>query len=151
MSCRLSYMHLLWLVVLLYSCERRVAVVPEDPIPVLQAFLEAYGRNLSTGERAALGQRYDTTGSLALINGRRIILSHAETTARYLDEKWNPPLYFAWDSLSYHVIDSETALVLGKFMWVRSESDTSVWSYGGVIRLTPMGWRIRAEIETRLN
>mgnify|MGYP001817737336 CR=1 FL=1 len=129
---------------------RRAPAAHEDPIPALQEFMEEYGRDLSTGARAALGQRYDTTGSLALINGRTMKLSHAETTARYL-ENWNPPLFFAWDSLSYHVIDSETALVLGRFLWVRSEPDTSVYSYGGVIRLTPMGWRIRAEIETRLN
>ena len=150
MSYGFSHVHLLWLTLVLNSCQGQAPVAPEDPIPALQEFMEEYGNDLSNGDRVTLGQRYDTTGSLALINGQTMVLSHAQTTARYL-ESWNPPLFFAWDSLSYHVIDAETALVLGQFTWVRAEPDTSVWSYGGVIRLTPSGWRIRAEIETRLN
>jgi hypothetical protein len=132
-----------------FSCGRPAPAAIDDPLPSLREFMEAYGRDLAAAERAALGQRYDTAGSLALINGRTIMLSSAETTVRYL-ENWTPPLYFAWDTLSYNMIQPEIALVTGRFRWMRSEPDTLVYSYAGVLRLTAMGWRIRAEIETLL-
>ncbi len=149
MNCHASSKLLLVLVIGLCSCEGSPPPVAEDPLPRLREFMEGYGRDLAAGERAALGERYDTAGSLALINGRTIELSHAETAARYL-ESWTPPLFFQWDNLSYHIIEPETALVMGRFKWMRSEPDTTVYSYGAVLRLTPMGWRIRAEIETRM-
>ena len=129
--------------------QRPTPAPTDDALTDVREFMAGYARELAAGERAAIAERYDPAGSVVLLNGGTIVSTHAQTRTRY-QENWTPPLAFAWDSLSYHPIEPGVVLVVGRFEWVRAAADTSVYSYGGILRMTPQGWRIRSEIETRL-
>ncbi len=110
--------------------------------------MDTYGRELAAGDTTALKERYDPETLLGLVNEQTIVQTTQDSASW---DGWQRPIFFAWDSLTFDVATPGVALVLGRFRMVQPKSpDTVLYSYAALLRRTPVGWRIRSEIETQL-
>lgn len=113
-----------------------------------KAFMVGYSDDLNNAKRDAIIKRYDPRGHYLLGNGKKNFLSHAETTATYL-EKWNPPASFVWHDLSFEVAGPEAMVVTGLFDWVPASGEKRTYSYTALLLLQNGEWKIRIEDESR--
>ena len=125
-----------------------VAVQAEAPIVAeARAFMEAYAKELSSGNRAALAARYDRRGAWRVGMGMKRLFDHAELTELYRT-KWPQPAAFAWEDLSYEVAGPDAVVVLGKFLWTQKAGEKAErLTYTGLLVRQDGVLRIRLEDE----
>ena len=112
------------------------------------AFYESYGAALKAHRRDTLAQYYSPEGALIVFNGARMQLSRNGIDSVYRG-RWQGPVFFSWDSMTYEVIRPRQVLVTGQFRWQPPGSaDTSRYIYLSILEATDSGIRIRVEHET---
>jgi len=63
---------------------------------------------------------------------------------------WSPPVYFAWDGLTFDSLDVATVAVSGRALWQGARQvDTTVFEYAAVVVAVDSGLAIVFEHETR--
>ena len=111
-----------------------------------RAFMEEYGADLRSHNRAAIADRYDPDGAWFVINGRSGFETAAKIREGYLTE-WRGPNSFAWHDLAFDVVGPDAVAVIGAFDWGRAEG-VRRYSYTGLLKRKAGTWRIRIEDET---
>jgi hypothetical protein len=111
---------------------------------------EAYGAALRSHRRDELARFYHPEGATIVFDGVRRVSSLAEIDRRYR-ERWQGPVFFAFDSLRFEPLGPAHVTVTGGFRWVSQQSaDTAKFIYLSILEKTSAGLRIRVEHETRL-
>ena len=95
-------------------------------------FYDSYAEDLRQHRREAIANRYDTRGVFFLGNGKKVRRSFEEVKDRYLT-KWSGPKSFEWKDLTFEVLSSDAAVVLGRFDWQTAAGETLSFSYTGVL------------------
>ena len=138
------------------ACSRNPRTPGPPAPPVLSASRLAEARTLfynyetalRAGQRDRLASFYSPSGAIIVINGRRRFQTPAQLDSTYR-HGWQPPVFFAFDSLSYDALDGGDILVTGRFRWVAAQRpDTLRVVYLAVLQPTSAGPRIRVEHET---
>lgn len=112
------------------------------------ALYEAYGRAVTTPERAAIASFYARDGVIRVLNGTTVHTSRAALDSMYRG-RWSPPAYFSWDSLAFDSLSPTQVLVIGGFRWQASgQPDTTRWLYAGLLEAADSRLVIRFEHET---
>lgn len=111
-------------------------------------FMENYGENLRSHDRAALAARYAPSGATILFNGVPIPGSFEDIAARYRDE-WTGPTDFAWNDLFFDVLGPDSVVVTGTFDWGTPDGPER-YTYANILQRHDGEFRIRREVETRL-
>ncbi len=127
-----------------------VAIATGDEL-VQQArtFMDAYGRDLRSGDRAAIAARYDRSGAYFLGNGRKEWVSYDSIEAQYRGPGWSPPAAFEWRDLSIESVGPDAVVVAGQFLWTRMAGMAPMtFSYTGLLRRRDGELRIRLEDES---
>lgn len=113
--------------------------------------MEEYARELLTGDRAAIGARYDRTGAILVRDGQKSFVSHGDIVARYAGAGWSPPAAFEWQDLSYEPAGPDAVVVVGRFMWTAAGgAEPLLVSYNALLRRQDGELRIRVEDEARI-
>ena len=119
-----------------------------DIVAEARAFMEAYGRDLRAGDRAAIAARYDRRGAYFAGHGRSELETWAAIEARYRDD-WSPPAAFEWRDLAYEPAGPDAVVVSGLFTWSRVAGDEPLLlSYTGLLLRQEGELRIRLEDES---
>ena len=85
--------------------------------------------------------------AVIVINGQRRLEAPAQIDSTYR-HAWQPPVFFAFDSLAYDALSGGDVLVTGRFRWVTAQRpDTLRVVYLAVLQQTQAGPRIRVEHE----
>ena len=113
------------------------------------AFMAAYARDLSAGDRAAIAGRYSRSGAYSLGFGAKSLDSPEAITKRYAGPAWQKPDAFEWQDLSYEQLGPATCLVAGGFRWTK-QGRTGTLAYTSVLRAEEGGLRIMLEHENLL-
>jgi hypothetical protein len=114
-----------------------------------RAFMEAYGRDLLAGDRAAIAARYDAAGAYFMGNGHKEFMPFEAIRARYAGPEWSAPRGFEWRDLSYEVAGPDAVVVTGLFAWgLCPGAPPLVMSYTGLLVRREGGLRIRLEDES---
>ena len=125
---------------------------PVDPAIMVQAartFYAGIERSLRSGDRAALLRLFSADGLLMVLDGVTTHYTPAALDSLY-GPAWQPPAYFAWDSLRFEVLPPDHLAVLGEIRWLDvGARDTLRYLYVGLIRAVDSGFAIRIEHETR--
>lgn len=125
---------------------------PVDPTIMVQAartFYAGIERSLRSGDRAALLRLFSADGLLMVLDGVTTHYTPAALDSLY-GPAWQPPAYFAWDSLRFEVLPPDHLAVLGEIRWLDvGARDTLRYLYVGLIRAVDSGFAIRIEHETR--
>lgn len=112
-------------------------------------FMQAYGRELLAGDRAAIAGRYHRGGAWRVGHGQKSFESWPAIKAFYLGEHWARPAAFAWRDLSYEVLGPDAVVVVGLFDWTRAEgTEPLTFSYTGLLVREDGELRIRLEDES---
>ena len=125
-----------------------------DPSPVdcgrdAPAFMSAYARDLSAGDRVAIAGRYSRSGAYSLGFEAKILDSPEAITRRFAGSAWQRPEAFEWQNLSYEQLGPTTCLVAGGFRWT-AQGRTATLAYTSVLRAEEGGLRIMLEHENLL-
>lgn len=127
---------------------------PTPPVLSAERVAEArtlfyhYETALRAGQRDRLASFYAPSGAVRIINGRRRFETRAQLDSTYRGS-WQPPVFFAFDSLAYDALSGDDVLVTGRFRWVTAQRpDTLRVLYLAVLQQTSEGPRIRVEHET---
>ncbi len=109
--------------------------------------MDAYGRDLRAGNRAALGARYDTSGAYVVGMGHRALRRYADIAAGYATV---PPQRITFRDLAYEALGPSAVLVTGLFDVAADDGVRAplTFAYIGVLRGGPGGLRIRLEHES---
>ena len=114
-----------------------------------QAFMDAYARDLRSGDRAAIAARYDRGGAWLVGNGEKRFHTNAEIVAIYAGTSWSPPASFGWRDLSFEPLGPDAILVVGLFDWGTGGSEAPITvSYTGLLLRQDGELRIRLEDES---
>lgn len=113
----------------------------------LRKFYDDYAEDLRQHRREAIAGRYDLRGVYLMGNGRKNHNTFESVKNRYLT-KWNGPKSFEWKDLSFEVLSSNSAVVLGRFEWETPDGKKSNYSYTGVLVKRSGKWLIRVEDES---
>lgn len=112
-------------------------------------FMEAYARDLVSGNRESISNRYHPQGAYFLGNGKKEFEPQAAIVDSYLHH-WQPPLAFEWKYLSFEVVQPNAVLVLGKFKWTsRTSKYPIIYSYSALLIRVDGKLKIRVEDESR--
>ena len=123
-------------------------VLSAERVAEARALFYNYETALRAGQRDRLASFYAPSGAVIVINGRRQFQTPAQIDSTYRGG-WQPPVFFAFDSLAYDALSGGDVLVTGRFRWVRAQQpDTLRVVYLAVLQQTPSGPRIRVEHET---
>ncbi len=115
------------------------SVAADELVAAAEAFMAAYADDLRSGDRSALGHRYDPDGTRELRPGRARSSSREDIAGRYAGA-WQPPSRFEWRDLTYEVVGPDRVLVSGLFEWtVAAGSAPEVESYAALLRRLPSG------------
>jgi hypothetical protein len=127
----------------------RAAAPAEAPVAAeARAFMEAYGRELAAGDRAAIAARYDRRGAFHLGGGRKFFGTFEEIGRHYASERWRPPAAFEWRDLSFEPAGPDAVVVAGRFAWTMREGEAPrLYSYTGLLVRQGGALRIRLEDE----
>lgn len=110
-------------------------------------FMATYAVDLEKADRAALAARYDPRGNFMIFEGRKYQVTHEQTTKQYM-KTWQPPVRFAWQDLSYDVLNPDVVAVLGHFLWTKpGEEKPERYSYTGVLVRDPASGRLKIRLE----
>ena len=120
-----------------------VAAAPEQVRDEAARFMEAYGRELLAGDRAAIARRYHRGGAWRVGHGQKSFQDWPAIEAFYAGEHWARPASFAWRDLSYEVLGPDSVVVVGLFDWGRSAG-------GEPLRLSYTGLLVREDGELRI-
>ena len=113
-----------------------------------RTFFYNYETALRAGQRDRLASFYAPSGAVIVINGQRRFQTPAQIDSTYRGP-WQPPVFFAFDTLSYDALSGGDVLVTGRFRWVTAQRpDTLRVVYLAVLQQTSAGPRIRVEHET---
>ncbi|HEX8393864.1 MAG TPA: hypothetical protein VF665_16095 [Longimicrobium sp.] len=119
-----------------------------DIVAEARTFMESYARDLSSGNRAGIAERYDRTGAYRMGNGNKEFLPY-DSIAHQYNTAWSPPAAFEWRNLSYEAVGPDAALVTGQFAWtLRPGTNPIIFSYTGLLRRQNGTLRIRLEDES---
>ncbi len=125
---------------------------PVDPATMVQAARTFYAgteRSLRSGDRAALLRLFSADGLLMVLDGVTTHYTPAALDSLY-GPAWQPPAYFAWDSLRFEVLPPDHLAVIGEYRWLDvGARDTVRYLYVGLIRAVDSSFVIRIEHETR--
>ena len=114
-----------------------------------QAFMDAYARDLRSGDRAAIAARYYRGGAWFVGNGEKSFHTNAEIEAIYTGAQWSPPASFGWRDLSFEPLGPDAIVVVGLFDWGTGESEAPITvSYTGLLLRQGGELRIRLEDES---
>ena len=122
---------------------------PVDLRASAAALYDSYTTSLTEGRPEALSSFYHPDGAIRVINGftRRATRAGLDSSYR---SGWNPPAFFAWDSLVFDSIAPGNVIVTGTFRWVeQGKRDTTHWLYAALLQVIDSGLAIRFEHETR--
>lgn len=142
------------LLALAAACAGPPGAPPAGPPPdgveaEARSFMEAYGRDLLAGDRAAVAARYDAAGAYFVGNGHKEFEPYEAIRARYAGPEWSPPRSFEWRDLSYEVAGPDAVVVTGLFAWgLCPGAPPLVMSYTGLLVRRGGGLRIRLEDES---
>ena len=90
-----------------------------DPVQIereAQAFMDAYGEDLTNHDVDAIAERYDRRGAYRMGHGRKTLSPFEEIQSQYRDS-WQGPAAFEWHDLSYEVLSADAVMVAGRFSW----------------------------------
>lgn len=137
-----------------YLDESRVGAPPGESDKLAETeraarrFMQEYGDDLRSHDRAAIAARYDRSGATVIFNGERNARTFDEIEARYR-EQWIGPVSFDWHDLAFEVLDPDSVIVTGEFGWGAPDS-IERYSYSGVLQRQEGELRIRLEVESLL-
>jgi len=125
----------------------------EAPQPAIVAeaerFMADYARELASGDRAAIADRYDRRGAWRVGNGEKALQSWEEIRAFYAGAGWSPPSSFAWRDLSFEPLGPDAVVVVGLFDWGLGAGRAPLTvSYTGLLVRRHGALRIRLEDES---
>jgi hypothetical protein len=121
---------------------------PEHLVQSAREFFDAYTRDLRAHSRGRLADYYDPNGAVIVIAGHRRFYSRAALDTFYRGA-WQPPAFFAWDTLAFDSLSPELVLVTGRFRWLVAENpDTARYIYASILQAVDSGLAIRVEHET---
>jgi hypothetical protein len=124
-------------------------VLSADRLAEARTFFYNYETALRAGQRDRLASFYSPSGAIIVINGGRRFQTPAQIDNTYRGPSWQPPVFFAFDSLTYDALSGSDVLVTGRFRWVTAQRpDTLRVVYLAVLQQTQTGPRIRVEHET---
>jgi hypothetical protein len=137
------------------SCRPADGPEPLDPPVDLRAsataLYDSYTTALTEGRPEALSSFYHPDGAIRVINGftRRATRAGLDSSYR---SGWNPPAFFAWDSLAFDSIAPGNVIVTGAFRWLeQGKRDTTRWLYAALLQATDSELSIRFEHETAVS
>jgi len=144
------------LVVLVSGCREAESVVRQADsgsvakvVDEAQAFMAGYARDLLAGDRAAIANRYDRTGTYFLGNGRKEFSPYDSVVAQYRGSSWAPPATFEWRDLTFEPAGPDAVVVAGQFFWGPNRRTAGlVMSYTALLRRQDGALRIRIENES---
>lgn len=113
----------------------------------LRQFYDAYADDLRAHRREAIANRYDSRGYFALGNGSKRFVSFEDNKKNYTT-RWTGPKSFEWRDLSFEILSSNSASVVGLFDWTNASGAKDTLSYTGVLTKQSGQWRIRVEDES---
>jgi len=126
---------------------------PEAREPALsqgevEAFMQGYEADLRNRNREGVIARYDSAGVVIVGNGHKTFMPFDSLAASYRSG-WSGPDFFSFFNLSYLPAGDSAMVVAGQFRWHdRSNPDTMLFSYVGLVRRTRAGLRIVLEDES---
>ncbi|HET9512829.1 MAG TPA: hypothetical protein VFO95_02790 [Gemmatimonadales bacterium] len=121
---------------------------PADLKATAAALYDSYTTALTEGRPEALSGYYHPDGAIRVINGSTRRATRAGLDSSYRSG-WNPPAFFAWDSLTFDSIAPGKVIVTGTFRWVeQGKRDTTHWLYAALLQAAQSGLAIRFEHET---
>lgn len=124
--------------------------VPAPDAGIVQearAFMEAYGRDLRTGDREGIAGRYDRRGAYFVFNGRRDFAEWQALAEQYRTG-WQQPAAFEWRDLIYEPAGPGAVVVNGEFLWTSAAGEEPmVFSYTALLVRQDGELRIRLEDE----
>jgi len=130
------------------AAAQETAAAEAPVVAEARAFMAAYARDLTAGDRAAIAARYDRRGSWVMGRGRKLFSTQAETVAVYAGAGWQPPAAFEWRDLSYEPLGPDAVAVVGTFLWTPAAGQPpATYSYTGLLVRQDGGLRIRIEDE----
>jgi hypothetical protein len=112
-----------------------------------RAFMDAYARDLSAADRAAIAARYDRRGVYFVFDGERDIPTWEAVEQQYRTQ-WQPPAAFEWRDLVYEPAGPDAVMVNGWFLWTLAAGQEPMrFSYTGLLMRQDGELRIRLENE----
>jgi len=111
-----------------------------------RSFMASYAEDLRAGKRSEIANRYDPSGAYRVGNGSKEYRTIENIRERYL-ERWNPPVTFEWQDLSYEVVGPNAVLVVGRFEWGLKDKKIPASYTGLLVRVGP-ALKIRLEDES---
>jgi hypothetical protein len=113
------------------------------------AFIQIYGATVAAARRDTLAQFYHPDGAILVVDGQRSRLTRAGLDSLYRGP-WIPPIFFAWDSLTYDQLGPSQVMATGSFRWQDpGQADTSRYVYAVLLETAGDRLAIRLEHETR--
>ena len=132
------------------ACFRGRGAPAADPMAEARAFFDSYVAALRAGQRDRIATFYSASGAYLANNGPAVLMSRAAIDNIYRGTGWQPPVHFAFDTLTFDRLDDDEVLVSGRFRWVTSRPDTMRVVYLAVLERAPSGYGIKVESETVL-
>ncbi len=125
------------------------AAAEEVPIVIeARTFMAGYADDLIAGDRGAIVNRYDRTGSWRVGQGEKSFEVWDEVHRTYAEE-WERPATFAWRDLSYEPLGPDAIVVVGLFDWGFGDSGPDITlSYTALLIRQEGELRIRLEDES---
>ena len=114
-----------------------------------RAFMQGYGDDLRLHRREALVDRYSRRGAFFPSGSSGRPLSFEAIGVLYRSpSQWKGPGAFEWRDLSYEVLGSDAAVVVGAFLWREtSKPEATEFSYSNLLVRESGRLRIRMEHE----
>jgi hypothetical protein len=111
--------------------------------------MAGYATDLLAGNRAAIAARYDRSGAYLVGAGTKRFVPYDSIVAIYAAPRWSAPLSFEWQDLSYEVVGTDAAVVVGRFLWgLAGDKPPITMSYTALLRRQDGRLRIRVEDES---
>lgn len=118
----------------------------ESIVDEARAFMAGYARDLASGDRDAIADRYDRSGAYFLVGGTREFSAYPKIVRDY-QRDWQPPSSFEWRDLQFDASGPDGVVVNGTFLWGAPKGPIT-FLYTGFLRYQDGKLRIRLEHET---
>lgn len=113
-----------------------------------RAFMDAYGEDLRTADRAGIAARYDRRGIQFMFNGFGEAVTWEALEAQYRDQ-WTPPAAFEWRDLVFLPAGPDAVVVNGNFFWTMAAGEQPMrFRYTALLMRQDGELRIRLEDES---
>lgn len=147
---RRAALHALALLLALAAAPAAAQSADSALVAEARAFMDAYGSDLRTADREAIGARYDRRGIQFMFNGVGQAVSWDSVAAQYRS-RWQPPAAFEWRDLVYVPAGPDAVVVNGNFLWTVTAGEEPLrFRYTALLVRQDGALRIRLEDESMM-